>query len=321
MQFDSSEFITIRKNSNREDMLVSTVLSDHRIVNAKVKSHLYDYTTIQFKNVPGLNLSSVDAMNQIWLSIIDRYDGELTDFCLGTRLDSFGNPVDSLIFYDRELLYDSASDTYSLNVVIPAKCSSGSETQGFNESIATVSISGVFEGNPVEFVKSYIANLPPILLQLRPEKKSSSAVDPVFPAVADRCDIGSGTIPSYYDNAMGYSSDYLFTDGSPKYLVKTRGLIPYDLRDSLSFSNVSGYMYDDVTGSINYLNTVDSGSSSTVNMEVMSVTDGNGSSQYMAKFFRKTWKSDLDSQYAKQNGISLSNVFTVSATIVGDINN
>lgn len=41
----------------------------------------------------------------------------------------------------------------------------------------------------------------------------------------------------------------------------------------------------------------------------------------MAKFSRKTWKTDLDSQYAKQNGISLSNTFTVSATIVGDINN
>ena len=80
---------------------------------------------------------------------------------------------------------------------------------------------------------------------------------------------------------------------------------------------MSGYVYDDRTGSANYLNTVDSGSSSTVNMEVMSVTDGDGfTSQYTAKFYRKTWKSDLDSQYARQNGISLSNVFTVSATIV-----
>jgi hypothetical protein len=51
-------------------------------------------------------------------------------------------------------------------------------------------------------------------------------------------------------------------------------------------------------------------------MTVMSVSDGYGTSQYMAKFYRKTWKSDLDSQYARQNGISLSNVFTVSATIV-----
>jgi hypothetical protein len=316
MALDSSEFITVRKNSNREDMIVSTVLSDHSIVNATVKSHLYDYTTIQIKNVPGLNLSSADAMNRIWLSILDRYDGELTEFCLGTRLDSSGNPVDSLIFYDRELLYDSDSDTYSINVVIPAKCSSGSDTQGFNESIATVSIAGAMDGKPIEFVKSYIANLPPLLLQVKPEKKSSSEEDPVFPESANRCDIGSGKIPSYYDNAMGYSRDYLFTDGSPRYLVKTRGLIPYELRDSLSFSNVSGYVYDDRTGSANYLNTVESGSPSTVNMTVMSVTDGNGSSQYMAKFYRKTWKSDLDSQYARQNGISLSNVFTVSATIV-----
>ena len=113
MALDSSEFITVRKNSNREDMIVSTILSDNSIVNATVKSHLYDYTTIQIKNVPGLNLSSADAMNRIWLSILDRYDGELTDFCLGTRLDISGNPVDSLIFYDRELLYDSNSETSS----------------------------------------------------------------------------------------------------------------------------------------------------------------------------------------------------------------
>ena len=317
MAFDSSEFITIRKNSNREDMLVSTVLSDHSIVNATVKSHLYDYATIQFKNVPGLNLSSVDVMNRIWLSIMDRYDSELTDFCLGTRLDSSGNPVDTLIFYDRDLLYDSDSDTYSLNVIIPAKCSSGSATHGFNESIATVSISGTFEGKSVEFVKSYIADLPPILLQQKSEKKSSSDEDPVFPEVANRCDIGSGRIPSYYDNAMGYASDYLFTNGSPTYRVRTFGLIPYDLRDSLSFSNVSGYVYDDRTGSVNYLTTV-SGSSSTVKMDVMNL---GGGVRYMAKFSRKTWKTDLDSQYAKQNGISLSNTFTVSATIVGDINN
>lgn len=289
------------------------------IHNAKLHPYMYDATTISIQNISELSPGDAGFLRRCKLTIKEIL-GEQRELTvnLGTRLDDDGNLVGDSVFFDENLSYDSETDRYELNVYIPAKCSDGDIVEGFDDSVVVfeaVLTSPVEDvGVPASVVGQYVTTLPPVIVQGKADKSVLDAEDQVFPYSADRCSIGEGTIPSYYENSCGYSSDYLFTNSSPEYRVLTSGFIPESLDNEVQFSEVSGYMYDDVTESVNYLPTEQIELKKNLLLPVMTkfleepVTSS-------GTFDVTVWKTVLASEWARTTTSTIKNVVTVSASI------
>jgi hypothetical protein len=147
-------------------------------------------------------------------------------------------------------------------------------------------------------------------------KKIGDEEDSVFPEEADRCDIGEGTIPCYYENSQGYTTDYLFTNGEPVYRILTSGFIPISMKDQISFQNVTGYLMDEMTGSINSLPTALIGEPSEKTMNVLQILDGQ-SQPLTGDFEVSVWETLIKNDWAAspENSATIKNVVTVSAAI------
>lgn len=337
----TNAFKSIRQSNDKEVTVSYTtsevVVEDGRerllvnVTNAKLHPYMYDATTISVKNIPELEMSNPDIMKRCWLSI-NEILGENRElrFNLGTRLDKEGLPFTASVFYDTQFVYNSNEDRYELTIYIPAKCSDGTDTEGFDDSYVifecTEPESHIPEEqnpeNPYVLLSingQYITALPPLLVQGKAEKKDHEAMDPVlawdpvFPTSADRCSIGEGTIPSYYENSQGYTKDYLFTNARPIYHVLTSGFIPEGMKEQVAFENVSGYLVDELTESVKMLPTSACGTE-TKNLDVMTILDGQ-SAPMRGDFEVSVWETLIKNDWAKRNNATIKNVVTVSAEI------
>ena len=331
----TNAFKSIRQSNDKEVTVSYTtsevVVEDGRerllvhVTNAKLHPYMYDATTISVENIPELELSNPDIMKRCWLSIneILGENRELT-FNLGTRLDKEGLPITASVFYDTQFVYNSEEDRYELTIYVPAKCSDGTNTEGFDDSYVLFECTEPESHIPEEqdpenpyvllsVTGQYITALPPLIVQGKAEKKESGADDPVFPPNADRCSIGENTIPSYYENSQGYTKDYLFTNAEPVYHVLTSGFIPDGMKTQVSFENVSGYLVDELTESVNMLPT-ELQETKTATMDVMTILDGQ-SAPMRGDFEVSVWETLIKNDWAHENKATIKNVVTVSAAI------
>ena len=333
----TNAFKSIRQSNDKEVTASYTtsevVVEDGRerllvnVTNAKLHPYMYDATTISVENIPELELWNPDIMKRCWLSIneILGENRELT-FNLGTRLDKDGLPITASVFYDTQFVYNSEEDRYELTIYVPAKCSDGTNTDGFDDSYVLFECTEPDSHIPEEqdpenpyvllsITGQYITALPPLIVQGKAEKKEPGAEDPVFPADADRCSIGEGTIPSYYENSQGYTKDYLFTNAEPLYHVMTSGFIPDSMKEQVSFVDVSGYLEDEITESVNMLQTEWKETKSET-MDVMTILDGQ-SSPMSGNFEVSVWETLIKNDWAAspENSATIKNVVTVSAAI------
>jgi hypothetical protein len=161
----------------------------------------------------------------------------------------------------------------------------------------------------------YITALPPLIVQGKAKKKDREDKDPVFPPGADRCSIGEGTIPSYYENSQGYTKDYLFTNAKPIYHVMTSGFIPDGMKEQVAFQNVSGYLVDELTEAVNMLPT-ELQKTKPETMDVMTILDGQ-SGPMRGDFEVSVWETLIKNDWAAspENSATIKNVVTVSAAI------
>lgn len=331
----TNAFKSIRQSNDKEVTASYTtsevVVEDGRerllvhVTNAKLHPYMYDATTISVKNISELEIWNPDFMKRCWLSIneILGENRELT-FNLGTRLDKEGNPVSASVFYDTQFIYNSEEDRYELTIYVPAKCSDGTDTEGFDDSYVLFECTEPESHIPEEqdpenpyvllsVTGQYITALPPLIVQGKAEKKDLSADDPVFPLSADRCSIGEDTIPSYYENSQGYTKDYLFTNAKPIYHVMTSGFIPESMKTQVAFENVSGYLMDEITESVNMLETSHY-STETKTLDVMTILDGQ-SAPMTGDFEVSVWETLIKNDWAHENQATIKNVVTVSAAI------
>lgn len=331
----TNAFKTIRHSNDLEITASYTtsevVIEDGRerlhvyVTNAKLYPYMYDATTISVKNIPELEIADPDFMKRCWLSITE-FLGERREivFNLGTRLDRYGVPVTASVFYDTQFVYNSVEDRYEMTIYIPAKCSDGKNTDGFDDSYVSFECEEPESHIPEEqdpenpYVRlivdgQYITSLPPLIVQGKAEKKENSVEDPVFPTSADRCSIGEGTIPSYYENSQSYTRDYLFTNADPIYHVLTSGFIPDGMKEQVSFANVSGYLVDELTESVNILPTSACGTE-TKTLDVMRILDGT-SDTMTGDFEVSVWETLIKNDWAYANKTTIKNVVTVSAEI------
>lgn len=331
----TNAFKSIRQSNDKEVTASYTtsevVVEDGRerllvnVTNAKLHPYMYDATTISVKNIPELEMSNPDIMKRCWLSI-NEILGENRElrFNLGTRLDKEGLPFTASVFYDTQFVYNSEEDRYELTIYIPAKCSDGTDNEGFDDSYVTFECKEPERHIPEEqdpenpyvllsINGQYITGLPPLIVQGKAKKKDPEAFDPVFQTSADRCSIGEGTIPSYYENSQGYTKDYLFTNANPIYHVMTSGFIPEGMKEHVEFSNVSGYLVDELTESVKILPT-SAYSTETKTLDVMTILDGQ-SAPMTGDFEVSVWETLIKNDWAKKNNATIKNVVTVSAEI------
>jgi hypothetical protein len=230
---------------------------------------------------------------------------------MGTRLDEDGNPVHCSVFYDDQFTYDSQKDRYELTIFIPAYCKNSNTIEGFNESTVLLEV----RGSGLSVDGSYETVLPPFIVQGKAHKEDPSEEDPVFPNNADRCSIGEGTIPAYYENSKGYDSDYLFTCASAMYCVETSGFMPSDMAESTEFQDVSAYLHNSKTGSDIMLN-IEALESVSTTIPVMKLLE-EPERVFNGEYEVTMWKSRIDCDWARENLATAENELTVSASVRG----
>lgn len=303
------------KVDNSEEITLAypeIVGDDTIVVNATLLPYLYDATTISIENLSGLDLGNPDSLNHCWINVIDRFDySRSVQFCMGTRLDEDGNPVHCSVFYDDQFTYDAQKDRYELTIFIPAYCKNSNTIEGFNESTVLFEV----RGSGLSVDGSYETVLPPFILQGKAHKEDPSEEDPVFPSNADRCSIGEGTIPAYYENSKGYDSDYLFTCASAMYCVETSGFMPSDMAESTEFQDVSAYLHNSKTGS-DIMLSIEALEPVSTTIPVMKLLD-EPERVFNGQYEVTTWKSRIDSDWARENLATAENEMTVSASVRG----
>lgn len=282
------------------------------IVNVMLEPYMYDATTIAVKNLSELRLGDSDAMTRCRLTISELIGSSPRNvsFVMSERAQ-----YSSSIFYDDFFTYNSSEDRYELTIYIPSKCINGSRVEGFNDaSVLFEASSSSFEDDEdLTITGSYFTRLPPFILQGKAVRANISEEDPVFPNDTDRCSVGEGCIPAYYENSQGYSSDYLFTNSSPLYQILSSGFMPSEVSDQMEFLNVSGYMLDDDTGSSNYLATSFVGVSRD-SATVMTISSSS-TVVFTSDYDLSIWNTQIASDYANQSKATIKNVVIVSGEV------
>jgi hypothetical protein len=148
--------------------------------------------------------------------------------------------------YSKEAIFYPSSFTresdgrYSLSIYIAARCANVRTRVGFNDSTVLV------ESEELDLYVTYQTWLPPLIEQGFPVKKNISEADLVFPADANRTDIGAGYLSDYMNNAHGYSEDYFFSNSDPLYEVTASGFMPSSLQGN-NFTEVQSKLVNTIT--------------------------------------------------------------------------
>lgn len=304
------------------------------ITNATLKARFYDATVISFGDSLGTRVSEPEDLCKFSIKIMECIgeDRKTIEFNLGTRKpmiydpvtgrqvqDDEADPIREAVFYDPSFALNEETGRYELTVYVGAKCGTGSNVFGFNDSEVFVELIETDE-HPSATLR-YRAILPPFILQSLPEK-CDSAADPVIPDGESRADYGYDpdtgeyTIAPYKQNAYGFDRDFMFTNSDPLYKIVTSGFMPNGLGD-YDFSGFEASLVNDKTGSKYSLRWSEDGVSS----DSLDVIKWAGDDSFCAaQFDIKRWTLFLvgDPEFS---GVGMNTV-TVSATVrEPDINN
>lgn len=304
------------------------------ITNATLKARLYDATVISFRDSLGTRVSEPEDLCKFSIKIMELIgdDKKTIEFNLGTRKpmiydsatgrevqDDKADPIQEAVFYDSSFRLNEETGRYELTVYVGAKCGTGSNVFGFNDSEVFVEL--IETDDHPSTTLAYRAILPPFILQGLPEK-CDSAADPVIPDGESRTDYGYDpdtgeyTIAPYKQNAYGFDRDFMFTNSDPLYKIVTSGFMPDGLGD-YDFSGFGASLVNDKTGSRYSLRW----SEDDAEKETLDVLKWAGDESFCAgQFDVKEWMVFLigDPEFS---GVGMNTV-TVSATVrEPDINN
>ncbi len=234
---------TYLKLSNREDMQVSkTVLWDgqvHYSDTVTLRSYFYDNTRVMFNTSVDLTAADILSKFQIIIEETLGEDRKSVRFRMSDFKDGNTDYSSEAVFYSSFYL-DQETGFYTLPIYIAARCANVNKKIGFNDCVVTV------ESDELDIYVSYHSDLPPHIEQGIPIKKIPSEEDPVFPADANRTDIGARYLSDYMNNAHGYYEDYFFSNSEPLYEVTASGFMPSSLQGS-SFTEVQSKLVNTIT--------------------------------------------------------------------------
>lgn len=135
---------------------------------------------------------------------------------------------------------------YYIDIAIPSKGqSSDGKINGYYDGICSIKYYDKAHTSDYDEITGCCTmrvqgNLPALYLDPTTLKKAvSDAEDPVLPAEASRVDF-----EDYYDNALGYDSDAIFTNSEPLYSIFAVAEVPTDLSESLGYTGISSYIYN-----------------------------------------------------------------------------
>lgn len=232
---------TFRKLSNtKSEQMVKTVMWDgqvHYTDSVTLNPFLYDHTIVYFDK----DLSASDTLSKFRITVQEGIGSNRKNisFRMSDFKDGGTDYSKEAIFYPSTFNRES-DGRYSLTICISARCSNYGTSVGFND--CTVAI----ESDELDLYVIYPTWLPPVIEQGFPVKKNPSEEDPVFPADANRTDIGAGYLTDYMNNAHGYSEDYFFSNSEPLYEVTASGFMPSNLQGN-SFTEVQSRLVNTIT--------------------------------------------------------------------------
>ena len=277
---------TFQKLSNTKSAkLAKTVLWDgavHYSDSVTLNPFLYDNTIIYFDK----DLSAADALSKFRITVQEGIGSSRKE--VSFRMSDFR---DGETDYSKEAIFYPSSFTresdgrYSLSIYISARCSNLGTSVGFNDS--TVAI----ESEELDLYVTYRTWLPPLIEQGLPVKKNPSEEDLVFPADANRTDIGAGYLSDYMNNVHGYSEDYFFSNSDPLYEVTASGFMPSSLQGN-NFTEVQSKLVNTIT-SMEVPIAITDQSTETKDVEVLkSSTHGSMTDTFEITKFVQSLKSD-----------------------------
>lgn len=232
---------TFMKLSNTKSaQIAKTVMWDgevHYTDSVTLNPFLYDHTIVYFDK----DLSASDALSKFRITVQEGIGSvrKSVSFRMSDFRDGETDYSKEAIFYPSSFTRES-DWRYSLSIYISARCSNLGTSVGFNDS--TVAI----ESEELDLYVTYRTWLPPLIEQGLPVKKNPSEEDPVFPANANRTEIGAGYLSDYMNNAHGYSEDYFFSNSEPLYEVTASGFIPSSLQGN-NFTEVQSKLVNTIT--------------------------------------------------------------------------
>jgi hypothetical protein len=227
-------------SNTKSEQIVKTVMWDgqvHYTDSVTLNPFLYDHTIVYFDK----DLSASDALSKFRMTVQEGIGSsrKSVSFRMSDFRDGETDYSNEAIFYPSTFNRES-DGRYSISIYIAARCSNAGTSVGFND--CTVAI----ESDELDLYVSYRTWLPPVIEQGLPVKKNPSEEDPVFPADANRTDIGAGYLSDYMNNAHGYSEDYFFSNSEPLYEVTASGFIPSSLQGN-SFTEVQSRLVNTIT--------------------------------------------------------------------------
>lgn len=232
---------TFRKLSNtKSEQMVKTVMWDgqvHYTDSVTLNPFLYDNTIVYFDK----DLSASDALSKFRITVQEGIGSnrKSVSFRMSDFKDGGTDYSKEAIFYPSTFNRES-DGRYSISIYIAARCSNAGTSVGFNDCNVVV------ESDELDLYVSYRTWLPPVIEQGFPVKKNPSEEDPVFPADANRTDIGAGYLSDYMNNAHGYSEDYFFSNSEPLYEVTASGFMPSNLQGN-NFTEVQSKLVNTIT--------------------------------------------------------------------------
>lgn len=227
-------------SNTKSAQLAKTVLWDgevHYSDSVTLNPFLYDNTIIYFDK----DLSASDALSKFRITVQEGIGSsrKSISFRMSDFKDGGTDYSNEAIFYPSTFNRES-DGKYSLSIYIAARCANGGTSVGFNDCNVAI------ESDELDLYVIYPTWLPPVIEQGLPVKKNPSEEDPVFPADANRTDIGAGYLSDYMNNAHGYSEDYFFSNSEPLYEVTASGFMPSNLQGN-NFTEVQSKLVNTIT--------------------------------------------------------------------------
>lgn len=232
---------TFRKLSNTESaQITKTVMLDgevHYSDSVTLNPFLYDHTIVYFDK----DLSASDALSKFRMTVqeVIGSNRKSVSFRMSDFKDGGTDYSNETIFYPSSFTRES-DGRYSLSIYISARCSNVGSHVGFNDCNVAI------ESDELDLYVTYLTWLPPVIEHGFPVKRNPSEEDPVFPANANRTDIGAGYLSDYMNNAHGYSEDYFFSNSEPLYEVTASGFMPSSLQGN-NFTEVQSKLVNTIT--------------------------------------------------------------------------
>lgn len=295
-----------------------------RVINGvNLQPYMYDGTTIKC----GYKLSGgqeIELKNEDVTITISDNTGSGKNY-IGVKLTDIVNGEFNDLIFSSGLVKNELEGVYELTIYMAATCTDDKfNGMGFNDSTVLLVFNidekykQIYNLQEDAYNINYITTLPPYLVEGIPFTKTpeeeavlNSAIAPENSAA--RVDYNSYTYP---DNAYGYVSDSLFTNGVPMYYSIASALIPNNFAGTIS--GVDCKLVDNWTGKVSPI-PFTSATAGTLEYLVLTSGDGSGyvadTQTYSGTAELKLWtfEQKLDVSATRINKGITSNMLQISA--------